>query len=314
MSGNPEPSQDNQFVGGDPHTVYMQGPVSRIAPRLSKKQVDGFMPPTSPASPKIVIKVSRLKRPLSSPEYFRAILFNSGPDVAVAGRRARRKLGRIQIILLSLAAFCLVSGGYYSYIGIKSIKVSNLQAASLTRLADSSKATTTSGNSGLSTAKVSASTLASYTVAPTAPRYLKIPEIGVNARVLNVGLVKGGAIGTPEDIYDTAWYNGSSLPGQPGATLIDGHISSWTSHGVFYNLNKLVPGDTLQVERGDGTTFTYKVVKSQIYSVNNVDMNAALKPVVSGSPGLNLITCTGDVIPGTSSFSERLIVFTTQVN
>ena len=150
-------------------------------------------------------------------------------------------------------------------------------------------------------------------MAPNLPRYLKIPKLGVDARVLQVGVTKTGALGTPNNVFDTAWYTGSAEPGQPGATLIDGHVSSWTSHGVFYGLKTLVPGDAIQIVRGDGTVFNYQVVKTQIYSAGNVNMQAAITPITPGIPGLNLITCTGDVIPGTSTFNERIIVFAQQV-
>ena len=156
--------------------------------------------------------------------------------------------------------------------------------------------------------------MAAYTVAPNLPKYLIIPKLNVDARVLSVGVTSKGAVGAPENIYDTAWYNESAEPGQPGAMLIDGHISSWTAHGVFYGLSRLSPGDTIRVERGDKTMFSYSVVKTVIYPSNNVDMKAALAPVVTGQPGLNLISCTGDVIPETNSFSERIVVFATQVS
>jgi len=165
-----------------------------------------------------------------------------------------------------------------------------------------------------STVKPSATAVATYSVAPDKPLYLIIPKLSVQARVYPVGLTSSGAIGTPNNVYDTDWYTGSSLPGQPGAMLIDGHISSWTTHGVFYGLKILVAGDTIQVERGDKSILTYKVVKSQIYNSNNVDMTAALTPIVAGQPGLNLISCTGDVISGTSEFNERIVVFATQIS
>ena len=165
-----------------------------------------------------------------------------------------------------------------------------------------------------STVKPSVSTLASYTVSPTAPRYLIIPKLNVDARILSVGVNASGALETPDNVYDTAWYDQSAGPGQPGAMLIDGHISSWTAHGVFYGLNTLAPGDTIQVQRGDGVTFTYQVVKSQIYNASNVDMSAALSPIEPGNPGLNLISCSGDVIPGTSEFNERIVVFANLVS
>ncbi len=126
-------------------------------------------------------------------------------------------------------------------------------------------------------------------------------------------LTSSGAIGTPNNVYDTDWYNGSSLPGQPGAMLIDGHVSSWTTPGVFYSIKSLLAGDDIQLERGDGTMFTYKVVSTQIYQSSNVDMKAALNPITPGKPGLNLITCTGNVLAGTNEFNERVVVFSEEI-
>lgn len=161
-----------------------------------------------------------------------------------------------------------------------------------------------------STVQPSANTLASYVVAPNMPRYLIIPKLGVDARILSVGVNAQGALETPGNVFDTAWYNKSSLPGQPGAMLIDGHVSSWTAHGVFYGLDSLSPGDKVEVKRGDGITFTYSVVSRQVYKASNVNMSAALSPINPGTPGLNLISCTGDVISGTSDFNERIVIFT----
>jgi sortase (surface protein transpeptidase) len=151
-----------------------------------------------------------------------------------------------------------------------------------------------------------------YIVDPNLPRYLIIPKLGVNARVLSVGVDSKGALETPNNIYDTAWYDQSALPGQPGAMLIDGHISSWTAHGVFYGLKTLSAGDIIKIQRGDGVIFSYQVIKTQIYNFSNVDMAAAMSSIDPAKAGLNLISCTGDVIPGTNEFNERIIVFATQ--
>jgi hypothetical protein len=50
-----------------------------------------------------------------------------------------------------------------------------------------------------------------------------------------------------------------------------------------------------------------------MYSASNIDMIAAMTAVTAGKPGLNLITCSGDVIPGTSEFNQRVVVFAEQV-
>lgn len=164
-------------------------------------------------------------------------------------------------------------------------------------------------HSAPSTIKPSVSTVADYVVAPSLPRYLIIPKLGVDAQILPVGVNDQGALETPDNVFNTAWYDESAQPGQLGTMLIDGHISSWTTKGVFYGLNTLQPGDAIEVQAGDGAVFSYEVVKTQIYDANNVNMVAAMASINPAKPGLNLISCTGDVIPGTSEFNERIIVF-----
>jgi LPXTG-site transpeptidase (sortase) family protein len=160
-----------------------------------------------------------------------------------------------------------------------------------------------------STTKPIPSAFDSYTVAANLPRYIFIPKLSVQAIIRPLGLTTTGQLATPDNVYDTGWYKKSSTPGQPGATVINGHVSSWTTNGVFYGLKTLQPGDAIQVERGDGTMVNYSVIKKQVYSYQQVDMSALLSPVDAGKSGLNLITCTGDVIKGTNDFTERIVIF-----
>jgi LPXTG-site transpeptidase (sortase) family protein len=165
-----------------------------------------------------------------------------------------------------------------------------------------------------SSVKPTAQAVASYNVAPTLPKYISIPAIGINnSRIIRLGILSNGQIATPDNIFDTGWYDGSAKPGQTGAMFIYGHVSSWTANGVFYKLKKLKPGDDITITRGDNQTFTYQVVSSKVYPYMSVDMPAVLSPIDPSSPGLNLMTCTGQVIKGTSEFNERLVVFTSLV-
>jgi len=163
-----------------------------------------------------------------------------------------------------------------------------------------------------STVKPGADDINNYTVAPSMPRYLLISKLGVKARVKPLGVDSQNQLMVPTNVYDTGWYSASALPGQAGAMLIDGHVSSLSTHGVFYGLKDLAIGDEIQIQRGDGKMFTYRVVKTQAYNSASVDMAAATKPVTAGQPGLNLITCTGQIKPGTYLFNQRLVVFTEQ--
>ncbi|MFZ1248957.1 MAG: class F sortase [Candidatus Saccharimonadales bacterium] len=147
-----------------------------------------------------------------------------------------------------------------------------------------------------------------YVVAPTLPKYLDIPKLGVHARVLSQGLDKEGALQVPWNIYDTGWYNSSGQPGQTGAMLIAGHSGIGRTHGVFHALGNLTQGDVISIVRGDNTTYNYKVVSVQTVGVDDVNMESMMHSATPGKQGLNLITCTGDQIPGTDRLNQRVLV------
>lgn len=166
-----------------------------------------------------------------------------------------------------------------------------------------------------SSTKPSPQVIAQYSVPPTNPKYIAIPVIGItNTPVRKLGLLKTGAIATPDNIYEAGWYAGSALPGHSGAMFIYGHVSSWAATGLFYNLKKLVAGDKIILTRGDNTIYRYQVVSTKSYPYNAVAMNQVLSPINPTKPGLNLMTCSGHVIAGTNEFSERLVVFTQLAN
>lgn len=166
-----------------------------------------------------------------------------------------------------------------------------------------------------SSTKPNAKDVASYTVAPDVPKYITIPAIHIaQARIIRLGHMANGEITTPSNIYDTGWYEDSAKPGQTGAAFIFGHVSNWTANGVFHNLDKLKKGDVVTITRGDNKQFTYQVVSAKTYPHDQVDMHAVLSPINFNKPGLNLMTCAGSIIKGTSEFDKRLVVFMSLVN
>ena len=189
-----------------------------------------------------------------------------------------------------------------------------------TNATNQAKKAITDANKGISngtpsTTPISDDTFNSYKVAPNQPRYIFIPKLNVKAIVLSLGTTSSNQLLAPPNINKSGWYNRSSLPGKAGAMLISGHsghVPGVSAYGIFYRLKTLAAGDTIQIQRGDGAMFTYKVVRSQIYSSTDVNMAAALTPVNSKKPGLNLISCTGDVIAGTNQLNERVVVFAQQ--
>lgn len=163
-------------------------------------------------------------------------------------------------------------------------------------------------SSAPSTDKPTGPAVQNYSVAPNLPRYITIDKLNVFARVMSMSVNAKNQLQAPGNVYDAGWYSSSSQPGNAGAMLVDGHISSWTTKGVFYGISKLVPGDTIQITRGDGTKFTYAVKSVTAVPEDQVNMASLLVSADPSKPGLNLISCFGDVIPGTNEFDKRVIV------
>lgn len=151
-----------------------------------------------------------------------------------------------------------------------------------------------------------------YTVPQAFSRYVTIDAINVYARVVSVGVLKDKRMQSPSNVFDVGWFTKSALPGNDGAVVLDGHISSEKTKGVFYRLKDVKQGDIVLLERGDGKKFQYRVVKTEVVEVDKVDMAKVQKPI-EGKKGLNLISCTGKVIKGTREFDKRIVVFTKQI-
>jgi LPXTG-site transpeptidase (sortase) family protein len=151
-----------------------------------------------------------------------------------------------------------------------------------------------------------------YHVAANMPRFIRINRLGVEARVKRIGTKPNNQLESPGNVFDTGWYDGSSKPGEAGAALIDAHVAGPTKHGVFYDLKKLVAGDDIQIERGDGKLINYRVVNSKSFPADSVDMASTLVSVDSTKPGLNLMTCDGQFDSKTNQYKNRLVVYAVQ--
>jgi LPXTG-site transpeptidase (sortase) family protein len=149
--------------------------------------------------------------------------------------------------------------------------------------------------------------VAEYTVAADRPRYLTVEKLGIaKARVLPVGSVNG-EMGTPNNIFDVGWYTESGKPGQGGTMIIDGHNGGPHVLGVFKALPTLATGDIIQIERGDGQIFKYKVVENVSIPLSEADAymsKAAISPE-KGKESVTLISCTGDWSEAQGTYLSR---------
>lgn len=147
-----------------------------------------------------------------------------------------------------------------------------------------------------------------YTVAPDKPRYFTADSIGIpRARIVELGVKNNGELATPYNIYDVGWYDGSSLPGSNGVSVIDGH-GGYATRAVFERLPNIKVGDKIKIEMGDGRLFTYRVVDTATKNLGedaNNYMTAAFSSPEEGKGSLTLITCTGDYWIKSQTYSQR---------
>ena len=161
-----------------------------------------------------------------------------------------------------------------------------------------------------SEAEVPKNAIVSYQVSPELPRYLRIPDLGVVARIKHTGIDKDGAVDAPSNINDVSWFNGSARPGNPnGSSLLLGHVSGWTAPGVFKKINQLKAGMRFEVEKGSGQKLTYEVVRGESIPLDKIDMAKILASDVSGEHDLKLMTCSGRYNKELDHYEERYVVY-----
>lgn len=147
-----------------------------------------------------------------------------------------------------------------------------------------------------------------YIVAADKPRYLAIPKLGLQkARILEVGILKSGELGTPVSIFDAGWYRDSSKPGGGRTLLLDGHNGGPTKDGIFKKLHTLKSGDLISIERGDGVIFNYQVFDNRSFSIQDADdfMAEAQTSPQTNTESLTIITCTGEWSEARQTYLSR---------
>ncbi|MGI9027751.1 MAG: class F sortase [Candidatus Saccharimonadales bacterium] len=154
-----------------------------------------------------------------------------------------------------------------------------------------------------------------YTVPADEPRRLSIPKLSLNTSILSFGLGSNKQPRTAINIYESTWFSKSAKPGAPGTMLIQGHIHGPTKPGAFSQLKQLAKDDQVEVEAGDGTVFTYKVVSTQISDAQSSDLNVATSPAADDTSRLMLATFAADTTDATANrYIERVIVLATLVS
>lgn len=145
------------------------------------------------------------------------------------------------------------------------------------------------------------------------PVRLRIPVIGVDTDIQEVGVNGKGNMAVPSNYTDTGWYKYGPAPGESGSAVIAGHVNNGLGlSGVFEHLGDLEVGDDIYIERADGKTVHFVVTGSRVYPYTDAPAEVIFNP--TGSVRLNLITCEGKWVKEDKTYDQRLVVFTKLAN
>lgn len=148
---------------------------------------------------------------------------------------------------------------------------------------------------------------------PNDPKYIKLPSIGAEGYIQNVGIDQNKEVAVPNNIHMAGWFTDSVRPGEKGLSIIDGHLNGRSNAGIFENLEKIEKDATYTVEFGDGTIKEFKVI-----GVKTVNTNEAASVLFSQEPTatnqLNLVTCGGNFDPAARLYDKRVIVSSVFIN
>lgn len=140
------------------------------------------------------------------------------------------------------------------------------------------------------------------------PTRLRIPKIGVDAAVENVGVTSSGAMAVPKGPNGVGWYSPGLRPGEIGSAVMAGHYG-WKNgiSAVFDHLDQIKKGDQIYVEDDRGITTIF--VASDVRAYGEKDNATEIFVSDDRKAHLNLITCEGVWNSSTKSYSKRLVIF-----
>jgi sortase (surface protein transpeptidase) len=139
------------------------------------------------------------------------------------------------------------------------------------------------------------------------PERVRIPAIGVDSGLEDLGLGAAGELDPPRAWESAGWYRDGTVPGAVGPAVIAGHVDSGSGPAVFVDLAELAPGDEVEVTLSTGAVETFRVTGSERTPKTTFPTSDVYG--ATPTPSLRLITCDGTFDRSTGHYVDNLIVF-----
>jgi LPXTG-site transpeptidase (sortase) family protein len=142
--------------------------------------------------------------------------------------------------------------------------------------------------------------------APFVPAQLVIDKLHVKAPIEVKGVDSHNQMESPDRPADVAWYAFTSKPGSGSNAVFSGHRDfAKVGPAVFWQLDRLTPGDIIKVVSGDQTEIRYRVSQVWTYSVTSIPMGQVL--AADRVDEITIITCSGRYSLS-SGYDHRLVL------
>jgi LPXTG-site transpeptidase (sortase) family protein len=143
------------------------------------------------------------------------------------------------------------------------------------------------------------------------PVRIAIPDLGVSAPLMRLGVKRSGEIQVPPLSRRNlaGWYRHGPVPGELGPAVILGHVNNRQGAAVFARLREIRRGQKIYVTRSDGVVAEFTVdgveqVSKKTFPTERVYGNTT-------EAALRLITCGGVYDRKRHGYSDNIIVYAT---
>ena len=138
---------------------------------------------------------------------------------------------------------------------------------------------------------------------------LRIQYVGLNPD----GTIQVPPLNDPPLTNEAAWYKYSPTPGQPGPSVIEGHVdSAEAGPSVFYRLGALKPGDLVDVTLADRQVAVFKITAVRLYPKSHFPTSTVYG--FTSYAALRLITCGGSFDGQSGHYTANVVAFASLVS
>ncbi|KAB8186846.1 sortase [Nonomuraea phyllanthi] len=138
------------------------------------------------------------------------------------------------------------------------------------------------------------------------PSRIRIPSIGVDARIVKVGLKANGDMETPS-FGRAGWYSKGPKPGEDGPAVVIAHVDSKTGPDVFAKLKQVKKGAKIQITDKAGVTYEFVAQRSQ--QTAKTALPAKQIWGKTDGPALRLITCGGAFDKASGHYLSNVVLW-----